>query len=209
MIKILIADDHKVLSESLRNSLSEVNNFHILGLAKNGIEAVNMTRDLKPDIILMDIHMKCMNGMDAAIKILNNDPKKKIILLTVENNRSFVIEALKIGVEGYFLKECSLNELIIAIENVSNGEKYYSPEIEKIIKDSQKDNKYNEKSVMGKMTHEERTVFQLCKDGKTIEESAEILNTGTRTIERHRQKIRELLGIDVKETIREFINKHY
>jgi two-component system, NarL family, response regulator NreC len=197
MIKILIVDDHKIFRDTLKTSLESVDEFQIIGDAVDGLQAIEMVDSLLPDVVIMDIFMKNLNGIESARQIIKKYPRVKIIILSMLAEESFIKQALSIGVSGYLLKECGINELIDSINSVINDKKYFSPGISEIIANlylNSKDTK--EKSIFEILSSREIEVLQLFAEGKTIQESSEILKISKRGVEKVRQNIKYKLKID-------------
>ncbi|MFW6257312.1 MAG: response regulator, partial [Prolixibacteraceae bacterium] len=123
-LKVLIADDHKILRDGLRKVIEQHPGITVTGEAANGREAVKYAKELQPDVVLMDITMQDMNGMEATRRIVENLPDTKVIALSMHSNKRFVLGMLKAGAYGYLLKECDSNELIHAIKTVASNQKY-------------------------------------------------------------------------------------
>ena len=129
MIRILIADDHKLLIDGLRPLLENRGNMEVVGVAMDGLEACAKSAELKPDIVLLDISMPKLNGIDAARKILEDSPGTKIIMLSMHADRKFIQESLQVGASGYILKESAANEVIEAIQTVGKGDMFFSKSV--------------------------------------------------------------------------------
>jgi len=134
-IKIIIADDHRIIYDSLNPLLDKQPDIEVVGVADNGRKAVKLTQELKPDLVIMDISMPDLNGVEATIQIVSQCPEVKIIALSMNADRQYVKKMLSAGVSAYLTKDCSLDELIEAIRIVVAGKKYLSPEISEIIID--------------------------------------------------------------------------
>lgn len=194
--RIILADDHNLMRRGLISLLSQQPDMDVIGEAKDGREALNLVRDLNPDIVVMDIAMPDLNGIEATRQIRAELPKIKIIALSMHSDESFVIEMFKAGVSGYLLKDCAINELISAIHAVLAGKVYLSPEIAGIVvKDFLRDSKENDPSTFSVLTPREREVLQLIAEGKTTKMIAEILSISFKTVDTHRQQIMKKLDI--------------
>ncbi len=194
-IKIIVADDHKIIREGLRSMLDKVDGMTVVGDASNGRKAVNLTRKLKPHVVIMDITMPELNGVDAARQILDELPGTKIIALSMHSDRRFVMEMFKAGVSGYLLKDCAFDELSRAIKSVLNNQTYVSPAIAGIVIEDYVGNISNDYIPCNELTNREREVLQLIAEGMTTKEISFQLNVSIKTVETHRRKIMKKLNI--------------
>ena len=196
-IKILLADDHKLMRDGLRVLIEEQPEMEIIATAENGRAAVNLTRKHKPDVVIIDISMPDLNGIDATAQIINEFPQMKIIALSMHSDRQFVEGMLKAGACGYLLKDCAVVELVHAINSVLNNQVYLSPSIAgTVVKGF-----LNHIDEDGNETHEEltpreREVLQLIAEGLKTRKIADNLNVSIKTIETHRRKLMEKLKVD-------------
>jgi len=197
-ISILLADDHTIVREGLARLLEEQRDLKIVGMATNGQVAVEKALELKPDIIIMDIAMPRMNGIEAAKRIRKQLPKSKILILSMYSHEHYIHELLETGVSGYLLKDASGRDIIKAIHAAMNNETFLSPTISKKLVDtylfprkrSSKAERYK------KLTNREREVFQLIAEGHTTRQIAEMLFVSISTIKSHRVKIMEKLRME-------------
>lgn len=194
-IPILLADDHKIIRDGLRSLLSREKGMEVVGEAENGRVAVKLARKLKPKIVIMDITMPELNGMDAARQILNECPGAKIIALSMHSDRRFVVEMFKAGVAGYLLKDCAFEELARAIKAVLANQKYVSPAIAGMVIEDYVDHMSGERVPASELTNREREVLQLIAEGMTTKQIASNLNVSSKTVETHRRKIMKKLDI--------------
>ncbi len=196
-VRIVLADDHTILREGLRALLSADPNFEIIGEADDGREAVRCVEQQHPDLLLMDLSMPRMSGMDAISEIKKRYPKTKIIALTVHKTEEYLLSTLQAGVDGYVLKDATHNELVMAIQNVMAGKPYLSPGIsENIIKgylegkeDSLPDSSWQ------KLSQREREVLKLIAEGYKNKEIAEDLCISLKTVEKHRANLMKKLDL--------------
>ncbi len=196
-IKIIIADDHKLVSTSLIPLLNSQAGMQVIAEVDSGRKAVEQAATLNPDIIVMDIGMAELNGIEAARQIVAKHPHVKVIILTMHTDRRYVTEALNAGVSGYLTKGCSFEELVTAIRMVSENKKYLSPEITEVIIHKALDNDQEGEAIVSRtLTTKEREVLQLLAEGKTIKEIAFKLNVSIKTIYTHREKVMQKLKID-------------
>lgn len=182
-IKLLLADDHPLIREGFNSLLTKNERFDIVGIAENGKELVELTGRLSPDIVLCDISMPVMNGMDALVQIMKLYPETKCVVLTMHEEREYIVNALKIGVHGYILKSIERFDLEKAIVTVYDGGKYFSPMVTNILAESVA---RPEQITVGELTPREKEVLQLVAEGKSTKQVADKLGIGTRTVESHR-----------------------
>jgi len=197
-IKILVVDDHTIVRQGLAQLLEEKPDLNVIGQATNGREAVDLAKELKPDVVIMDIAMPRMNGIEAAKRIYKNLPKTKIIILSMYSHEHYIHELLETGVSGYLLKDSSGRDIIKAIHAAMNNETYLSPSISKMLVDSYLSPKKESSTVerYKQLSNREREVFQLIAEGHSTRRIAEILYVSISTIKSHRAKIMEKLRID-------------
>ena len=182
-IRLLLADDHPLIREGFRSLLSKNERFEIVAIAENGKELIEMAGKEQPDIILSDISMPVMNGMDAIEQIVKLYPGIKSIILTMHEEREYVINALRIGVHGYILKNVERFDLEKAIITVFEGGKYFSPIVTNILAESVV---RQEQPVISDLTPREKEVLELVAQGHSTKQIADKLGIGTRTVESHR-----------------------
>lgn len=194
LARILLVDDHTLVRQGLR-SLLEREGFTIVGEASDGLEAVERTRSLSPDIVVMDISMPSENGLNAAREIHKSFPDTKVILLTQHSEDMYIADALEAGVAGYVLKSQVSNDLLHAIRQVSNGHVYISPGISGAVLAAYK-SRLDKKSDV--LTLRERQVLQLIAEGKTTRDVASLLFISVKTAETHRSRLMQKL--DIHET---------
>ncbi len=192
---ILIVDDHKIVRDGLKSLISREQGLEVVGEAENGRIAVQLARKLKPRIVIMDITMPELNGMDASRQILNELPGTKIITLSMHSDRRFVMEMFKAGVSGYLLKDCAFDELAQAIKSVISNHKYVSPAIAGTVIDDYVDQTATGRESSSELTSREREVLQLIAEGMTTKQIANSLNVSVKTVETHRRKIMKKLDI--------------
>jgi len=194
---IVIAEDHTILREGLQALLSGNKEFLIVGEAKDGREAIRTVTENKPDIILLDLSMPRMNGLEAIQEIKKRSADTKILVLTVHKTEEYVLASLEAGADGYILKEATHSELLVAINNVLSGKPYLSPGIsDKVIEGylSGK-NKVKNKVSQDRLTKREREILKLIAEGHTNKKIAEILCISIKTVEKHRSNVMGKLDI--------------
>lgn len=182
-IRLLLADDHPLIREGFRSLLNKNERFEIVGIAENGKELIELAGKELPDIILSDISMPVMNGMDAIEKIGNLYPSIKSVVLTMHEEREYIINALKIGVQGYIIKNVERFDLEKAIITIFEGGKYFSPIVTNILAESVA---RPEPPAITELTPREKEVLELVAQGHSTKQIADKLGIGTRTVESHR-----------------------
>ena len=193
-IRVLLADDHRIVREGVRSLLDNEPDMEIVGEAEDGRQALELVSELLPDVIVIDITMPNLNGVDATRQIVQNFPNVKVIALSIHSSRAFVADMLKAGASGYVLKECSFDELVEAIRRVAAGGKYLSAKVEGVVVSDyvERLSKVDE-SPLDALTPREREVLQLIGEGKNTKEIATRVHVGIKAIEAIRRKIMEKL----------------
>jgi DNA-binding NarL/FixJ family response regulator len=195
-IKVFLADDHQMVREGLRTLLEKQPGMEVVGEAKTGREAVQLVQELLPHVVIMDIGMPDLNGIEATRQIVAKTQSVKVIALSMHSDRRFVVEMLKAGASGYLLKDSAFNELAQAIRAVVADRIYLSPKIaDLVIKDYIRFSPKTEFSIFSLLTPRERQVLQLLSEGKTTKEIASDLQISVKTVETYRQQIMEKLNI--------------
>jgi DNA-binding NarL/FixJ family response regulator len=195
-LKVLLADDHRLFRDGLRTLLEKQADIQIIGETSDGPETVIAAHETKPDVILMDISMPNLNGIDATRKILSENSSIKVIMLSMHSDQRFVVESLKAGATGYFLKDCAIDELIKAIKTVYSGQIYLARQIEEtVIRDYLSLAVSRPDSVFSVLSAREREVLQLLAGGSSTKEIASQLCVSIKTIETHRKQIMDKLNI--------------
>jgi len=193
-IKILVADDHPVVRKGLQSCLARQDRLKIVGEASDGDEALKKTRELSPDVVLMDISMPGMNGLAVTEVFRKEHPDVKVLVLSVHNNRDYIFRIIQAGAHGFISKEAPPDELLRAIESVHSGEPFFSPEIAKAAL-NQLVSSGGKKDPFAQLTRREREVLVLIAEGQSNKEIASRLGIGVRTIETHRERIMRRLDI--------------
>ena len=195
-IKILLADDHKILRNGLSALIEKQENLELIGEVENGQKAVQLTCELKPDIVIMDIIMPDLNGIEATQQIIAKTTGVKVIALSVHSDKRFVAGMLKAGASGYLLKENTFEELVKAVHTVIEGNIYISPATINIIVEDYIRNLPNDaQSENNLLTAREHNVLLLLVEGKNMKQIASQLNISIKTVDIHRRHFMEKLGI--------------
>jgi DNA-binding NarL/FixJ family response regulator len=195
-IRILLADDHKIIREGLRSLLEKDPELEVIAEAGDGTTTVKLARKLKPEVVIMDITMPDLNGIEATRQIMAELLNVKVIALSMHSDRRFVVGMLKAGASGYLLKDCAFDELIHTVHTVVKNRTYLSPRITNIVVDDYlRQVSTTNSSVTSVLTAREREVLQLLAEGKTTKQIADHLYLSVKTIETHRRQIMVKLDI--------------
>ena len=195
-IRILLADDHGIVREGLRSLLEKEADVEVVGEAEDGRVALNLVRELAPDIVVMDITMPNLNGIEATYEIVSELPKVKVIALSIHSHKRFVADMLKAGASGYILKECLFDEFVQAIRTVAGGGTYLSPRITGVVVEDYVERlSTSPESQLDKLTVREHEVLQLLAEGKSTKQIALELHVSPKTIETNRRQIMDKLDI--------------
>ena len=195
-IKVLIADDHQIVREGLRSMLEKEPWIKVVGEAEEGRTALRLARELTPDVIIIDVAMPDLNGIEATRQILAEFPAIKIIALSMHDDRRFILNMVKAGAKGYLLKDSAFKDLVTAIRVVVANKTYLSSEITDIVvKDYLATSTSEESSAFSLLSPREREVLQLIAEGKTTNQMAEDLHISIKTVETHRAQLMAKLGV--------------
>lgn len=193
--KIVLADNHKIVRDGLRCLFSNVPGMEVIGETGDGRAVLQLVRELSPNVVVMDISMPNLNGIEATRQITAEYPHVKVIALSMHSHRRFVFEMLKAGASGYLLKDCAFEELAAAIRAVVKGETYLSPRIAGIVVEGFVGSLTVISPVFSLLTAREREVLQLLAEGKTTKQIASQIHVSIKTIETHRQRIMKKLNV--------------
>lgn len=194
--RILIVEDHALLRAGLRALLAGDPQLLVVGESDNGRDAIAAMRLLEPDLVLMDISMPGMNGIEAIIDIKRRYPKTKIIVVTVHKEDEYIHSSLRAGADGYLLKDASFDELQIAIRSVLSGKTYLSPDVSgEVIQRYLSAAGEAGRTPLQQLTHRERQVLKLIAEGKPNKYIAEYFSLSVKTIEKHRSNLMQKLGM--------------
>jgi DNA-binding NarL/FixJ family response regulator len=197
-IKIIIADDHAMLRHGLSKSFQNEKDMEVIAQAKDGRTTVELVKELSPNIVIMDIGMPDLNGIEATRQIIKENPKVKIIALSMHSSKNFIIEMFKAGASGYLLKDCEFDELINAIRLVMNNKTYISPAISDVVVDNymRQPGANAKESAYSILSQREREILQLLTEGKATKQIAKRLHISPKTVEVHRLNLMGKLKID-------------
>jgi DNA-binding NarL/FixJ family response regulator len=195
-VRIILAEDHRITREGLVNLLQERSDMEVVGEAENGREAVKLASELSPDLVIMDVTMPDLNGIDATRIITSGSNNTKVIALSMYSDKQFVQGMIQAGASGYLLKDCAFEELVAAIQAVIQGDTYLSPGIAGIVVQDYLNKLTTDRSSADTvLTAREREVLQLIAEGNSTKEIAARLSVSVKTVETHRRQIMEKLGI--------------
>jgi two-component system, NarL family, nitrate/nitrite response regulator NarL len=193
-IKVLVVDDHPIVRKGLQSCLARQSRIKIVGEAADGDEALKRTRELAPDVVLLDLDMPRLNGLTVAELLRKEAPKVRILIISVHTNREYIFRIIQAGAHGYVSKESSPDELLHAIESVCAGEAFFAPQIAQAAL-TEFVTSGGKKQPFVQLTAREREVLALIAEGQSNKEVARHLGIGVRTIETHRERIMEKLDI--------------
>jgi two-component system, NarL family, response regulator NreC len=196
-VRILLADDHTVMRAGLRALLERQPNLEVVGEGENGRQTVELAVSLRPDVVVMDVGMPVLNGIEATKTIVTQRPATAVVILSVHADESYVMRALKAGARGYLLKDSAATDLISAIQAVSQGKSFFSSKISRILAEDYV-RALKQKGVVDSyelLTPREREILQLLVEGKTNKEVASSLNISVYTAETHRGNILQKLNL--------------
>lgn len=202
-IRIVLADDHVLVRAGMKSLIENFDNCEVVGEAADGQEALRLIAKLEPDLVLMDIAMPKLNGLDATARAVNKIPGLKVVILSMHASRRYVIEAMRAGAAGYLLKHCQADELERAIDTVARGGKYLTPELSEAIVEQILAGEEAAEAGEDFLTTRQREILQLVAEGQSSKEIAKSLNISSRTVDAHRSDIMARLNIhDVTGLVR-------
>jgi DNA-binding NarL/FixJ family response regulator len=195
--RTLIVEDHNLLRQGLRSMVGALPDFEVVGEAREGKEAIRQALALQPDLILMDLSMPGMNGIEATAQIKRRLPQIRIIALTAYKSDEYVREALRAGADGYVMKDASYDELLIALRSVMTGKTFLSPDVSGHLVDRllSRGQGLSSTRPWDTLTARERSIFKLIAEGRTNRAAAEYLNLSAKTVEKHRASVMRKLGL--------------
>lgn len=197
MTRVLLADDHGVVRKGLRFILEQEPDFDVAGEAADGREAVRLARELAPDVIVMDIAMPQLNGIDATAQIVKQNPRIHVLILSMHNDETYLLRALEAGARGFLLKDTAEEDLVRAVRVAAQGKPFFSPAIAQALLEDYMRNlqQRNQQDSYSLLTDREKEVLQLLAEGRSNKEVAQLLNLSVYTVETHRTRIMQKLDL--------------
>ena len=193
-IKILLVDDHAIMRDGIKALLSIYDDIEVVGEASEGREAIEMARELNPDVVVMDISMPGMDGLEVTRRLTKRNPGMKVIILTQHDNREYILSAIKVGAAGYIPKKALGSDLISAIRAVHSGDSFLYPSAAKTLIDDYR-KQAEQPDIYESLTEREREILKLIAEGLTSREIANALYISQKTVQGHRTKIMEKLDL--------------
>ncbi len=207
-IQVLLADDHTVVRQGLRALLDAQPDIAVIGEADNGRQAVKLARKMLPDVVVMDIAMPNMNGLEAARQLAREVPTARLLVLSSYDDDEYVTQVIRAGARGYLLKQTAATDLMQAVREVSKGKQFFSPIISRRLVFDGRHNVATNGNIARSLTSREMEVLQLIAEGKANKQIAGELNISIKTVEKHRQQVMNKLGIhDIAGLTRYAISK--
>jgi DNA-binding NarL/FixJ family response regulator len=196
-IRVLLADDHKMIRAGLRLVLAQQADIMIAGEADDGREAVTLAAELKPDVVVMDVGMPNLNGIEASLQIKQARPETAIVMLSMHSDEGYILRALRAGAAGYILKDSAEADLVGAVHAVAEGKSFFSPKVSRILLEDymRKLKKTGAEDSYDLLSAREREILQLVAEGKSSKEVANLLNLSVYTVETHRGNIMQKLNL--------------
>jgi DNA-binding NarL/FixJ family response regulator len=193
--RVVLADDHVLVRAGIRALLETTPDIEVVGEARDGREALELIASLQPDVVLMDISMKALNGLDATAIVTRDHPGTRVIILSMHSAEASVQQALRAGAVGYLVKESAVAELPLAIEAVRNGHTFISPAVSRAVVDRFLAGGRSEAGPLSELTLRQREILQQLAEGRSAKEVAHELHLSVKTVETHRRQIMERLQI--------------
>lgn len=202
-ISVLLADDHELVRAGFRALLQTIAGVRVVAEADDGRKALDLVRTHRPDVVLMDIAMPGLNGLEATSRIAKEFPETRVLILSMHKSEEYVLRALKCGAAGYLLKDASPSELEMAIRSVARGDTYLSPPVSKQVIDDYRQRTGHGQGPLDLLTARQREILQLVAEGRSTKEIADVLHVSVKTVETHRAQLMERLDIhDVAGLVR-------
>lgn len=203
LIRVLLVDNHTLVRAGLRALLQSLDDIEVVAEANDGREALRLVESHQPDVVLMDVAMPEMNGLEATARVVKEFPQVRVIILSMHANEEYVLQALRTGAVGYVLKDSGVSELELALKAISRGETYLSPAVSKHVVADYVRRVGGESNPLEQLTPRQREILQLLAEGRSTKEIAQLLYISIKTVETHRSQLMERLNIhDVAGLVR-------
>jgi two-component system response regulator NreC len=207
-IRVLVADDHTIVRQGLVGILKSSDDVEVVGEAADGAEAVEKAAKLKPDVVVLDVSMPHLSGLEAARRIRETLPATRILVLTMHDDEEYVLKMVRAGASGYLLKDSAGSELIAGIRALKAGKVYFGPHASRALADAYQSDRPLPEDPYERLTDREREVFQLVVEGKTNSQIADMLCISPKTVDNHRTRLMEKLGVHGTADLVRFAAKH-
>jgi len=202
--RILLADDHQLVRAGFRALLKQLPAVEVVAEAGDGREALHLFKKYRPDVVLIDIAMPKLNGLEAIARITRDFPNAMVIVVSMYAKQEYVVQAIQAGARGYLIKEDAVSELKVAIKTVTDGELYFSPHISKHLTQGDLEKISVRYDPLARLTSRQREILQLIAEGNNTKEIASLLNVSVKTVEAHRTQLMQRLGInDIPSLVRQ------
>lgn len=207
-IRVLIADDHTIVRQGLVGILQASEDIEVVGEAADGAEAVEKAQKLKPDVVVLDVSMPHLSGLEAARRIRESVPATRVLVLTMHDDEEYVLKMVRAGASGYLLKDSAASELLAGIHALKSGKAYFGPHASRALAEAYQSDRPLPDDPFERLTDREREIFQLVVEGKTNAQIAEMLFISPKTVDNHRTRMMEKLGIHGTAELVRFAAKH-
>jgi two-component system response regulator NreC len=207
-IRVLVADDHTIVRQGLVGILKASAEIEVVGEAADGHEAVEKSLKSQPDVVVLDISMPRLNGLEAARRIHEALPATRLLVLTMHDDEEYVLKMVRAGVSGYLLKDDAASELIAGIRTLKAGKTYFGPHASQALAEAYQRDQPLPDDPYGRLTDREREIFQLVVEGKTNAQVADILCISPKTVDNHRTRLMEKLGVHSTAELVRYAAKH-
>jgi len=207
-IRVLVADDHTIVRQGLVGILRGSPEIEVVGEAADGHDAVEQALKLKPDVVVLDISMPRMNGLEAARRIHEALPATRLLVLTMHEDEEYVLKMVRAGVSGYLLKDDAASALIAGIRTLKSGKTYFGPHATQALADAYQRDEGAAEDPYGSLTDREREIFQLVVEGRTNAQIGELLFISPKTVDNHRTRLMEKLGVHSTAELVRYAAKH-